>query len=158
MATSMHRVRQNFAYQLEQIAPTSTIVARGFLEVDTLRLDAQGNASGRARDFTIAWDSARGDLEPTDGYRREAVHSYLLRVSYPTILGSEGDIMDAIAQDRHDAIERLRPQTYYVGYSADAPTTDVGLMRRTRLRDYLIKEGPVWVHAYEFECLVREAV
>ena len=158
MATTLHRARQNFAYQLEQISPTSTIVGRGFLVVDELRLDAAGsNAVGHARDFTIAWEGSRQDAEPTDGYLREAVHGYELRISYPTALGTEGAIMDAIAQDRHDVIERLRPQAYFTGYAGDASGA-TGLMRRTRTRDYLIKDGPVWVHVYEFECLVYEAV
>jgi len=157
MATTLHRVRQNFAYQLGQIAPTSTIVGRRFLEVDTLRLDPQGNNVGRARDFTVAWDGSRQDREPTDGYLREALHGYELRCSYPTALGTESAINDAIVQDRHDWIERLRPQLYYVGYAGDASGA-TGLMRRTRVRDYLIKDGPVWVCVYEFECLVREDV
>lgn len=157
MASSLHRVRQNFAYQMAQISPTSTIVGRGFLIVDELRLGPEGNATGRARDFTVEWVGAAQDREPTDGYVREAVHEYRMRVSYPTILGTQQQIMDAIAQDRHDVIERLRPQTYYVGYAGSA-STDVGLMRRTRTRDYLSTDGPVWVHVYEFDCLVRETI
>lgn len=157
MATSLHRVRQNFAYQLEQISPTSTIVGRPFLCVDRLKLDAQGNSTGRARDCTVLWNGSRQDREPTDWYAREALHEYVVRVSYPTALGTEAEINDAIAQDRHDLIERLRTQTYFVGY-AGSTTTDVGLMRRTRVRDVLDTDGPVWVHTYEFECLIREAI
>jgi len=158
MATSLHRVRQNFIYQMEQISPTSTIVGRRFLVVDRLILDEKnGNNPGRARDFVVLWNGSRQDREPTDWYAREALHEYVVRVSYPTALGTESEINDAIAQDRHDLIERLRTQTYFVGYSGST-TTDVGLMRRTRVRDVLDTDGPVWVHTYEFECLIREAL
>ena len=157
MATSIHNVRRNFIYQLEQIVPDCASIGRRFEAVDRLRLGDDGNTTGRARDFIVRRQSAEEDRQPTDMTIREAWHEYQVRIAYPTTLGSEGDLEDIILQDRHQVCERLRDSQYFVGYSG-ATSTSVGLLNRYRTEDTLDDTGPVWVVLYGFRCLIREDI
>jgi len=159
MATSLHQVRRNFAYQLEQIAPTNTNIERRFLALDRMRMIAAGNTTGQARDFTIQRMRADEDQEPTDMSLREAWHEFELRIHYPKAIGLELDLGDIMDQDRHQICERLRNGTYYVGIASDS-TLAIGLLNRVRLFDELDEDnddnGDVWVQIHRWRCLVRE--
>jgi hypothetical protein len=156
MATGLHLVRRNFRYQLEQITPTYTGIARAFLGLDRVRAIQPGNSSGQARDFIVKRLGAAEDIEPTCKAARFAWHDYQLDVYYPEAIGLEHDLDDVIEQDRHDVIERLRAGAYRVGYDASHTTTDVGLQHRYRVTDEIDDSGDVWVVTYLWRCQIME--
>jgi hypothetical protein len=157
--TTLHNVRRNFAYQLEQLTLTSTAVARGLLQLDSLRQQPIGNSSGRARDFTIRRVHSDADNDPIEASWREAWHEYELRIAYPSIIGDGDDLplRDLIAQDRDDISACLRDSASFVGIAGDA-ARNVGLLNRYSLGDEIDTDGPVCVQRHVWRCLIRELV
>lgn len=162
MATTLHNVRLNFIAKLEAISPTSSIVNRGFENVDRIRMgadetdtDSFGNSSGRARDFLVKRLGSTEDRDPTRSAMREAVHEYEITVAYPTCLGLENAVHEIMDIDRNDILEALRDRATFTGIPGDGSAT-TGIQTRIRIGDNLEDDGAVWRQIYRFACRVKE--
>ena len=161
MATSLHRVLDNFYWRIQSISPTYTgrVKAR-FEEWDPdIGLDP-AKGSGWARKFWVEWNGS-GPTNDAAAIQRESDHTYVVHVLYPR-KGPHRETMDMIAQDRHDLEKTLRgqiPTDHRLGYDDDNTTTNIGLMSRRRAEDDLRPfplNNEIWELRMEYECSVRE--
>ena len=155
MSANAHLVYANFAWRLENATPTSTFLAKQrFQRIDPMRLDP-GQGAGLLRAFSVAWLGSGGDEGATDGSSRLAIHTYEVRVYYPTKPRWD-DLHALILSDRHDVIKRLRATDYYAGYDDAHPTTSVGLFARIREQDSLEMGDDEWVYRSTWLCHIDE--
>lgn len=149
MATNLHRVLENFIYQIEQISPTSTLQRSRFINFDPSMTNPDV-----ARNFYVEWMDSDPDLSSSDSDRREASHQYRVHVFYPFIL-SWNKMHELISKDRHDLAHRLRRKQYCVGYSGNT-SAEIGLLNRNRSGDELNKTGDVWELSIGWRCKISE--
>ncbi len=156
MATKLHRVYQNFGYQVSLISPTASDgnPRDRFFEIDPER-DTVDDSPGLTRGFSVLWRGSDQD-NLTDFYDRWAEHDFQLEVYYSTKL-KHGTLHRLILQDRHDICERLRSDAYFVGYDADNPSADIGLGKRIRMSDEIDTDSAVvWILRQQWRCHVQE--
>lgn len=158
MATNLHRAIDNFIYRIEATTPTSQVIGNRFIHWDPTYEESEPDFStGFFRHFTVEWKDSDGDSAATNVDDREAWHNFHVAVYYPLILPWL-QMHYAILQDRHDLIKALRTKANCLGYSADYPTTDIGLYHRHRTGDELIKQSPeVWELTTNWRCKIRES-
>jgi len=146
---------KNFIYRIEAITPTDSTIGRGYRFVSPRDFDPD-EAQGVARSFTVYWDGSDADMEPTDMAERVAVHSITVEVAYSTSFPTD-TLHQIILADRDDLITALRLPSSYVGTSSAAPTTDVGLWARRRLRDEVDRTGThTWYLRQVWACTCKE--
>jgi hypothetical protein len=154
MATTLHRVRQNFIWRMENITPTATLanLRTGFVHIDPTRESADPAAS---RTFSLRWLRAEEDHGITDGASYEANHFWQLDVNYAAALGY-ANVQDIGLQDRFDVLGDLQ-ESNLVGYDADNTSTELNLHSRTREDDELITDSEItWVWRYVWRTNIRE--
>jgi len=154
VATNLHRVLENFRWRIGQIAPTCTTARKGFTSPDATK-SRTTQSSGQLRDFVVRWDSSGGDEGPSDTNGRIADHQVMVEAIYPVVL-NEDQLQEMIVLDRHDIAFQLQQSANVLGYSDDAPTTDVGIMLRQRVRDNLERQAQIWRLKMTFRVKVRE--
>ena len=156
MATSLHRIYDNFIWRIETITPTYTSRHGGFRSFDPTK-ETVGANSGSLRKFFVEWNDSGKDFAATNVNAREAPHTWMLTVFYP-IVQPWKETHHMILLDRHDLLTQLRDDRKRVGYNADNTTTDIGLYQRRRLGDQLIKDEPkLWRLLIEWECKTVES-
>lgn len=171
MAATLHRVRENFIYWIEQITPTNTsAVDREFQWVDSARFSASGDSSGHARNFDVVWspgeeDHIVGSQLVIDALNsRIAEHMFVVRLFLPASWLS-GDLHNVMLDDRHDVIKQLGDPAKWVGYDASNTTTEIGLYDRVKVTEELVKEAAdsddedeadSYVLNMVFRCVVEE--
>jgi len=166
MATSLHRVLQNYAWRMEAISPSVSGLVSGvkvnsqYREYDPLKEPEPQQSSGWSRRFYVEWVGSDGDGLATDADRREAVHQIRVSVVYPLVYEYKA-LQMLIAQDRHDINMTLRSRgrAYVKGYDDSHTTTSTGLYLRKRRGDVLDKRSfpGVWLYTVEFDNTIREA-
>jgi hypothetical protein len=155
MATTLHRVPENFIYQVEQIVPTyqGRTVPR-FRSFEPDGGEQVPEATGGLRMFFVEWLSSGPDGGATMEPLRESEHLVQLHVEYPFVLKWE-EMHMLVLQDRHDLIKRLRDPQYFVGYKGSTSGA-TGMFARWRLRDLLDKTTRLWRYSSQWRCTVRE--
>jgi len=157
MATSLHLVLENFAYQISSITPTETRRGVGrFMRWDPLAGRELPSGTGGLRQFFVEWAGSDADGAATNINTREAWHVIRVAVHYPTVL-THSDLMRMVLLDRHDVIGQLRDPSKRVGYDAAYAATGVGLMVRIRRGDTLQKTAGAWSLVMEWRTQVRES-
>lgn len=158
MSTQLQRLIGNFVWRLESLSPTAAGLP--FRVYDPIKFGGDlGNETGNTRRFVVTWLEAEEDQDVTEGYSRTAYHYLELLVLYPTAIGSHDAIQRMMLSDRHDIIKQLRNPALWVGYDADNPTTDLGLLNRWRVSDRLSFEGDddqLWELRMRWRCQVTE--
>jgi hypothetical protein len=153
MATLLHRVSDNFVYQIQQITPTSTISRNQYRVHEPSRNAEPWSA---ARQFYIQWTDSDNDMDASDSDYREAWHNYLVHVIYP-IDYSDDKLEEMILLDRHDLAKRLRRKEFTKGVDGDA-SLEVGLMNRHRTGDELNRDNDsFWILTTKWRCKVQES-
>ncbi len=160
MATSLHRLVQNVAWNLETLSPTeSSLYSDAFERIDRFQVTPE---TARSRTFSVLWqDSDPPDPEGVqDIAERWAEHGLQLEVYYR--VGQSGlgweDAQLVILQDRHDIIKSLRDTANFDGYDPDNTSTDIGLVSRNVAEDVLdIENEGLWILRQRWRCCVREA-
>jgi hypothetical protein len=154
MSTQINYIFDNFIYQIEKIFPTSTLMRTTFIYFDPTSIEPE-ISEGFGRHFYIEWTDSDANLSSSDSDRREAWHGYRVNVFYPLIL-TFADMHKLILSDRHDLLYVLRRKQYRVGYNADNPTTEIGLLNRYRSGDELDKSINVWQLSIDYRCKILE--
>jgi hypothetical protein len=153
MATLLHRVSDNFIYQIQQISPTSSITRNRYVVHEPSRNSEPWSA---ARQFHVEWTDSDNELDSSDSDYREAWHNFLVSVIYP-LEYSDAQLERLILLDRHDLAKRLRRKEFAKGVTGDA-SLKVGLMNRHRTGDELNRDSDShWILTTKWRCKVQES-
>jgi len=161
MATNLHRVRQNFEYQMAQIgAPTNTAggAVPEFRVFDPHR-DDQGETSGWMRRFFVERLSSTLRTEIQLPGLRFDFHTYELVIFYPReATGDHGRWHDLVDQDRHDIIKRLHgnDSTSTLTGIAGNDTQATGLRQRHFEGDEIRDINDVTALVITWRCAIEE--
>lgn len=149
MATTLHRVLENFRWRVESAVPTCDIPGKGFHRLDPTKL-AETDSQGLERGFTVRLVGGGDDLEATCAAYRSSVYTVLLVVIYSPGRGEE-TTQEVIAQDQFDLAQALRDDRLYVGWSADNPTDELQIVARelkSQTVDY--SDDEIWLLQQEW--------
>lgn len=132
MATTLHRVWQNFVWRIQSLTPTCT---RGTIRETFVHLNGAtpGQSAGTSRGFEVTLLRGSTSGEPTNLYSRRGVHQFLVEVYYDRALKPDAR-HEVIPQDRHDITTELRRPGGWVGYDA-THTTDAIMQARENIDD-----------------------
>jgi hypothetical protein len=138
MATTLHRVWQNFIWRIGSLTPTCT---RGTLRQKFVHLNGvqPGQAPGTSRGFEVALLRGGTSGEPTNFHARRGIHQFLVEVFYDKTLKPDAR-HEVILQDRHDITTELRRPGGWVGYDATHTTDSIMLSRENVDDEYEIVE------------------
>ena len=156
MATTVDKVRRNFAWRVESIATTSDICGRRFFEVDPRDL-GRTESGGLERGFFVTWLSSEPQQAVTDQWQWVTNNRFAVEVLYTPVRGWT-DSHDLVLSDRWDLIRTLRDDTLYVGTSDTDSTSDLDLIERWFEGDEFIIEpdSEVFVYRQTWRCTIRE--
>jgi hypothetical protein len=161
MATLLDKVVENLAWRTEQVTTTCTLVEQGFTRYDSTKHGkwppSERQASGWMRVVRVRWAGSGPDIEATDGFQREADHTFQAIVCYPVVL-PEDEMWRLVLLDRHDLIKQWRNASKVVGYDDDHTTTALGVNpERIRLSDEIDDSNPAfWLMTYTIQERVVE--
>jgi len=153
MANELLSVYQNFVWRMESITPTCTKSAESFQRMDPQITDPS-ESTALTRSFSVAYDGSGRAGELEDLWARMGNHTFILEVNYVDL--SWADLQEIVIQDRGDTIKTLRDPASWVGTSAAASDTQIGLFDRQYVRNEVINQGSFWTNRFEFACTVRE--
>jgi len=138
MATTLHRVWQNFVWRIQSLTPTCT---RGALRQKFVHLNGvtPGQAPGTSRGFEVALLRGSTGGEPTNFHARRGIHLFTVEVYYDKTLKPDAR-HEVILQDRHDITTELRRPGGWVGYDATHTTDSIMLSRENVDDEYEIVE------------------
>lgn len=155
MATTLHRVMQNFVWRLEAITPTSDISSKPFLSLDRTKTN-EGDSAGLERSFLLSWLGRGPEEEATDQYQLSAEHEWQLDVFYWAGRGYE-TTHEIILQDQFDIVKTLRNDALYVGYADDHSTDDLSIIDRHTVKIEVNNESDdLWILRFVFSTHVKE--
>jgi len=166
MATSLHRIYQNFQWRMETITPTNTATSAKayFRRYDPLKSDPP-DSSGGWRKFFVKISGGDEDLGASDAQARESWMAAAIFVAYPARAGYD-DMNRLVQQDRHDILKQMRTGADIIaaaqtrenrlGYDADNTTTNIGLIHREPSGWNLDDAEAVWFLELRFKIYVRE--
>lgn len=155
MATTLHRVRQNFVWRLKAVTPTCDISGERFEQLDASKLD-KTDSQGLERSFQVNLLEGGPDLEATSAAYRSSVYTFLVQVVYWPGRGPDA-CHEIMLQDQWDMVKALRDDRLYVGYEDANPSTDICIVSRELEGQRVDYSDPeVWILQQTWQVQVTE--